>query len=200
MPQDRRDIAGTIQFSDGDSATVNGKSIRIHGVDAVEFDQTCVRPNGTTWACGKWVTQKTRDRWAGRHAQCDVVTIDQCDRFVAKCWLDGQDIGAEVVRAGLATAFQRYSTDYVDLELAAKSRGAGLWSSEFVQPATYRQTKSESGPNGCQIKGNISAKGKIYHRPEQRFYAGTRISKAKGERWFCSPQEAEAAGWRAAQS
>jgi hypothetical protein len=52
----------------------------------------------------------------------------------------------------------------------------------------------------CNIKGNISynAGQRIYHVPGQHFYAKTRISYTKGERWFCSEADAQAAGWRRA--
>ena len=50
------------------------------------------------------------------------------------------------------------------------------------------------------IKGNVSRDGKrIYHAPGQQYYDDTRISLSKGERWFCSEAEAEAAGWRKAR-
>lgn len=52
----------------------------------------------------------------------------------------------------------------------------------------------------CNIKGNISYNGgqRIYHIPGQHYYFDTRISTGKGERWFCSEEEARAAGWRKA--
>jgi hypothetical protein len=53
------------------------------------------------------------------------------------------------------------------------------------------------GREGCRIKGNISGNGKIYHVPGSDAYAKTRIDESKGERWFCSEDEARAAGWRA---
>ncbi|HEX7456359.1 MAG TPA: thermonuclease family protein, partial [Candidatus Nanoarchaeia archaeon] len=44
---------------------------------------------------------------------------------------------------------------------------------------------------------NISSSGeKIYHMPGQRYYNKTVISESKGERWFCSEEEAQKAGWR----
>jgi hypothetical protein len=50
---------------------------------------------------------------------------------------------------------------------------------------------------GCLIKGNVSAKGeRIYHSPGCRNYAATNVDPARGERWFCTEQEAIAAGWR----
>jgi hypothetical protein len=53
---------------------------------------------------------------------------------------------------------------------------------------------------GCDIKGNISdKKEKIYHMKGWPSYAATKIDPSKGERWFCTPEEATANGWRAAQ-
>lgn len=61
-----------------------------------------------------------------------------------------------------------------------------------------------AGPSGalaqtgqCVIKGNINTQGeRIYHVPGQRYYNDTVISASHGERWFCSEEEARAAGWR----
>ena len=52
----------------------------------------------------------------------------------------------------------------------------------------------------CNIKGNISYnKGeRIYHIPGQLDYNSTKISSRRGERWFCSEQEARSNGWRKA--
>ncbi len=62
----------------------------------------------------------------------------------------------------------------------------------------YEVTSSASG---CQIKGNITADGeRIYHLPGGEFYRSTVISKAQGERWFCTVDEARAAGWRPSRS
>ena len=53
---------------------------------------------------------------------------------------------------------------------------------------------------GCSIKGNINKKGqRIYHLPGQENYADIVITAEKGERYFCSEQEAVNAGWRKAK-
>lgn len=57
------------------------------------------------------------------------------------------------------------------------------------------ETSTNSSP--CLIKGNISIDGeKIYHIPGQAYYEVTTIDTAHGERWFCTEDEARAAGWR----
>ena len=49
----------------------------------------------------------------------------------------------------------------------------------------------------CNIKGNVSTQGeRINHVPGQTYYNDTRISPSHGGRWFCSEEEARAAGWR----
>jgi hypothetical protein len=52
----------------------------------------------------------------------------------------------------------------------------------------------------CLIKGNINEKHqKIYHMPGDMFYEKTEIDESKGEQWFCTPEEAKNAGWRASK-
>jgi hypothetical protein len=61
-------------------------------------------------------------------------------------------------------------------------------------------TNDAVASTNCDIKGNISKRGeKIYHTPSGQYWGRTQIDQSKGERWFCSPGEARAAGWRAAK-
>lgn len=64
---------------------------------------------------------------------------------------------------------------------------------------TCEENPSPPPDAACPIKGNISSGGHIYHTPGQRDYCKTVIDPNKGERWFCSAADAEAAGWRAAK-
>jgi hypothetical protein len=52
--------------------------------------------------------------------------------------------------------------------------------------------------SSCEIKGNISPNTgeRIYHTPSQEHYFETVITPSKGERWFCTEDEARNAGWR----
>jgi hypothetical protein len=76
------------------------------------------------------------------------------------------------------------------------ARGGGA-----ANPFTCAGGCSDPPDPSCAIKGNISQSSgeKIYHVPGQRNYDDTEISPEFGERWFCTPAEAEAAGWRAAK-
>jgi hypothetical protein len=76
---------------------------------------------------------------------------------------------------------------------AAASFGAGAMLNDSQVDAAMN-----SGASSCDIKGNVGIETgeRIYHVPGQKFYSGTKILPRYGERWFCSEQEAVAAGWR----
>ncbi|WP_171903222.1 hypothetical protein [Mesorhizobium sp. SEMIA 3007] len=65
-------------------------------------------------------------------------------------------------------------------------------------PGQPDRRQGRAASRGCNIKGNISYNTgeRIYHVPGQQYYNETRISLWKGERWFCSEQDARKAGWR----
>ena len=76
----------------------------------------------------------------------------------------------------------------------APSRSASPSSSSSSSTATRKKD------DGCDIKGNVSSNGsKRYHVPETVFYDSVKIDESKGERWFCSEEDAEKAGWKKAQ-
>jgi micrococcal nuclease len=65
--------------------------------------------------------------------------------------------------------------------------------------ATPVSSSPTTANSACTIKGNISSnKEKLYHVDGCRSYTATRIDETAGERWFCTEQEAQAAGWRKA--
>ena len=193
---------GRVQMVDADTLDVGGTRVRLFGIDAPERDQTCQR-GGRDWACGRWATREAQGMFNGTRAVCRELDRDRYGRVVARCFVDGADMADRLVRAGLATAFLRYSRDYVDAEKAAASAGAGIFASDFTAPADHRAARAprpvQSAPGDCRIKGNISRNGRIYHLPGQEHYDATRISRGKGERWFCTEAEARAAGWRRAR-
>lgn len=68
---------------------------------------------------------------------------------------------------------------------------------QFEDARNVCSSGCEVPPPGCTVKGNISVGGnKIYHTKDQASWAGIRIQVEKGERWFCSEQQAIANGFR----
>lgn len=203
------DLSGPLRVIDGDTVVIGETRIRLHGIDAPEKAQFCGSRTAPMWPCGSWITGEVRARFDGRNARCAAVDIDKYGRTVARCEVAGEDLGAALVRGGLAFAYLDYSHDYLPQQAAAMQRGAGLHGAGVQSPADFRKAARRGhdaqhlakAPDGCVIKGNISSRGnaRIYHVPGQSWYGSTRISLAKGERWFCSEAEAQDAGWRRAQ-
>lgn len=197
---------GTVRVIDADTFDVGGERVRLFGIDAPEQDQTCRKSDGQVWDCGKWAADQARLRYGGQRARCTRVDTDRYGRTVARCVVNGGDVGREMVRDGLAFAYARYSKDYVADERRAAASRMGLHASQMQSPAAFRAAKRTASvepprSGNCQIKGNISRSGeRIYHMPGQQHYSKTRISGSRGERWFCSEDAARAAGWRRAFS
>jgi len=196
-------VKGVVRVVDADTWDVGGQRVRLFGIDAPEYDQTCKAEPGGVWACGAWATDRVRARYDGKVARCAAIATDRYGRMVARCSVAGQDAGRVLVSEGLAFAYRRYSMDYVADERRASAARRGLHGSRVQSPEQFRATRratSTPADRACAIKGNISSRGeRIFHVPGQENYERTRISTRKGERWFCTPAEARAAGWRQAR-
>lgn len=213
------DLDGRPTVVDGDSFTLQ---IRLHGIDAPEIRQTCKSESGQEYPCGQRANDALMELIGGRVVTC--VKRDQDTRYgrpVAVCYADGVDLGAAMVERGWAVAYRKYSNQYVKQEEQARSAKLGMWAGTFEMPDAYRlRLRNPATPQApmplvnrdqsicpppsdspeCTIKGNIGKNGRIYHMPGSPSYQKTVISSGKGERYFCSEQDAVACGWKKAGS
>jgi endonuclease YncB( thermonuclease family) len=220
---DEQAIIGRASVIDGDTIEIHGTRIRLYGIDAPESDQTCI-DDGNPTRCGQRAALALADKIAEHSVNCEPKDRDRYGRVVAICRSAGEDLNAWMVTQGMAVAYRQYSSDYILQEERAKVAKRGIWKGDFVFPWDWRHDKenhayrvlprsfksapaaggsfsnaqsSTAASGQCLIKGNISQSGeRIYHVPGGAFYDRTIISVAKGERWFCSEAEAQAAGWR----
>ncbi|MGR4889698.1 thermonuclease family protein [Sphingopyxis sp. LARHCG72] len=131
-----------VHVIDGDSLTVRQEdaplTIRLTGIDAVEYRQDCTR-TGAPWPCGR-EARAALEKLAGRGAlHCELAAKDHYGRTLATCrtaaFPDGIDLGAEMVRQGWAVAT---SDAYMVEEAEAQARQRGIWQGNFVRPADWR--------------------------------------------------------------
>ena len=93
-------ITGTCYVIDGDTIVINRRHIRLAGIDAPELDH----PFGQQ---AKWAMVKL---CKGQTITARLKPELSHDRLVAECFLpDGRDLAAELVRAGLAIDWQKFS-------------------------------------------------------------------------------------------
>lgn len=133
-----------IHVIDGDSLTVRQQdkvlTIRLTGIDAVEYRQNCAR-GAVRWLCGR-EARTALEKLAGRGPlHCEVAAKDRYDRTLAACrtapFPDGIDLGAEMVRLGWAVAT---SDAYMAEEAEAQARRRGIWQGDFMRPENWRAT------------------------------------------------------------
>jgi endonuclease YncB( thermonuclease family) len=134
-------IVGSAQVIDGDSLIVAGTEIRLYGIDAVEYGQTCLR-GGLVWNCGAEAAAALRAAAAGREVVCRPRDRDRYERTVAVCMAGGVDLGAAMVKGGLAVALGAYAAD----EREARDARRGIWSSSFDRPAGWRAKHPRAAP------------------------------------------------------
>lgn len=194
------DVRGAARVIDGDTLEVAGVHVRLYGIDAPELAQSC-----GAWDCGHWARDELARLIGARPVLCRGAESDRYGRLLARCDAGQGDLGAAMVGGGAAFAYRRYALDYVGAERMAQVRALGLWQDDVpvTRPEDFRAERhaaaAQVAPGGCRIKGNLSDNGRVYHLPGQRDYDRTRIDTTRGERWFCTEDEARAAGWRRAR-
>ncbi len=132
------DITGKPRVIDGDTLEIAGHRIRLHGIDAPESKQLC-RRNGERWRCGKDATSAFKAFLGSRLVSCKELDRDRYRRIVAKCAVDGVDIGDWMVSQSWAVAYYLYSYEYSRAEQRAKSAQRGMWAGEFEKPWEWRK-------------------------------------------------------------
>ena len=132
------DLSGTALIVDGDTITISGNKIRLHGIDAPEKDQVC-RDAGVIWKCGDEATEALREWTDTKEVRCVGEYKDKYGILIAECFVDGYSLNARLVSEGWALAYRRYSKKYIPQEDEAKAAKKGMWIGEFVAPWDWRR-------------------------------------------------------------
>ncbi|MFW5473016.1 thermonuclease family protein [Knoellia sp. CPCC 206450] len=211
-PAPTRRVAGAlvpvVGVTDGDTIKVrvgaSTERVRVIGLDAPELKgdecwaqkasskmQSLVQSRSVRLVADP--TQDDRDRYGRllRH----VVTED--GRLAAQVLIEGGFAKEYTYR----NAYE-HRGDYLAAQKRAQARKVGVWSAACSAPVVAPAVPgTTTKPSSCVIKGNISSSGeKIFHVPGGGSYDDTVITASKGERWFCTEDEARAAGWRKARN
>lgn len=125
--------AGAAIVNDGDTLTLGAERIRLRGIDAPEYSQTC-RRNGADYACGRLARDSLRELIRGKAVSCSGWERDLYGRLLGTCSAGDVELNAAQVEAGWAIAYGDYQLE----QARASAKGAGIWAGSFDQPRDWR--------------------------------------------------------------
>lgn len=185
---------------DGDTfVTSNDERVRLIGIDAPEKNR-CFYNESRNFLSSLIADNTLR-------IESDVDDLDQYGRKLRYVYLEDQRVNDHMVREGYALASfeqnRKYFEEITALEEEAVENSRGLWNDcdeyEYIPAVEKSHAEQNSPPKDteCLVKGNISNQGfgKKYLFPGCPNYNRTRIDTRKGERYFCTEQEAQNAGF-----
>jgi micrococcal nuclease len=200
-----------VGVTDGDTITVLHEGIeervRLNGIDCPEKRQ----------AHGNRAKQFTSMLVFGKDVTVTEHGLDMYGRTIGDVsLLDGTDLNRELIKAGLAWWYRKYSDDKSlgEIEAVARKAQKGLWASPSpVAPWDFRKARRgeipevfERGPPILGIAAESSAtsypilgnrKSRIYHRPDCPNYGEIAVHNQVP---FANREEAEKAGYRIAKN
>jgi len=208
------DLYLVTRVKDGDTILLsNGETVRYIGIDTPES----VHPQKPVQCFGKEASLKNEELVLGKMVRLekDITDRDKYNRLLRYVHVVDPEqsrgmkdlfINYELVKSGYASVYTyppdvKYNELFLVAQKEARELNKGLWNACQDGQYEYPIVSIESDPNNldCQIKGNINSSGeKIYHLPNCPYYSKTKIDEQRGERWFCSENEALNAGWRKA--
>jgi endonuclease YncB( thermonuclease family) len=128
----------TYRAIDGDSFYAGKTEIRLYGIDAPEYRQTCTDSNKRELPCGKLARDALSKLISSHSVTCTTLDRDRYQRQVSICKDGTREINREIVRQGWAIAYRKHALDYIAPEREAKSAKRGIWAWSFEKPEDYR--------------------------------------------------------------
>lgn len=119
---------------DGDSLWVDKEEVRLKGIDAPEWRQSCEK-NGTRWDCGAAARDELVRAIGDDDVTCAIEQRDVYGRMLGRCTAGGRDLNAQMIASGMAVAYGAYW----DEQAVARAERRGLWVGAFEEPRNWRR-------------------------------------------------------------
>ena len=184
---------------DGDTLVIEGRLVQLAGIDAPELGQRCFN-QGKSWRCGLEAALALRKLISFGKVVC-VPDKANPQSALASCSVAEKDLATALLQQGYAVALPEASSTLKAAQNSAKEAKFGIWRGDFVAPASWRDgvrlPGEKSDPQYCVIKGTINEKDqRVFYVPSDKGYDAIVIDPSRGERMFCSDDQAILRGWR----
>ena len=142
------EIGGTVEtVLEGDRFRLQGRTVRLWGIDAPEMDQPCLPCliDGGEYACGEWARRMLERIVRDRTITCETMGDAGFGATVATCSFpigvrSKQDIGGTMVSRGWAVDHYPSSDgEYSGDQYRARMSRHGLWAGSFKLPWKWRR-------------------------------------------------------------
>ena len=149
---------------------------------------------------------------------------DLAGNLLRYVYVDGEMVNKALLTNGYATVSEfpsdfEYKMEFLVAEETAKASSRGVWAPPAGRDRSLLDATATpvpgfgggtlqayvpsagvcdySGTSEAVIKGNVDSRTgeRTYHVPDGLFYATTVVDEDQGDRWFCTEDEAIAAGW-----
>jgi len=140
-------ITGMPDVIDADVLKFGTQRVILWAVDAPERKQTC-QLNGRFWGCYDAAFRQLQLLSGRGEVTCTYKgDPDPFGRRFGVCESGGEDLGAELVRAGLALPLHEQSDEYDAAMADAITAGVGLWQVGvvFEEPWVFRRRETPGG-------------------------------------------------------
>jgi len=103
-------FTGRYRVVDGDSLALGDVRLRLSGIDAPEFAQTCLR-DGSAWRCGEAARQMLVSLVGSAEMTCKGSRKDKYQRLLVACRNGEINVNREMIRRGMAVSFGGYEDE-----------------------------------------------------------------------------------------
>lgn len=181
-----------VRVIDGDTLAVNGRVIRLSGIDAPEIGQTCDH-NGHPWSCGVTAALDLRKSLTMSRLSGLYCRIERKARYweEATCSVSDKDLAESLLRQGAADTIPLVVSHYLGVVDRAKNAKLGIWGGVHETPKDWiKAHRAETDPKYCVVKGVKSETGLRFVTPMMFGY-----DKIEADARFCGVDDAMTAGY-----
>ena len=131
-------IAGQATAVEGDLVMVDGKTVRLMGIDAPDPGQRCKNKYGSAYDCFAIATAVLRNLVENADVECVVADRDRNGMNQGECKVRGVDLGAAMVARGWAFSYRSLTPAYASAEAYAQTNRFGMWAGKVEKPWAWR--------------------------------------------------------------